>query len=285
MNLLLSALLGAFLSGGLLLIWRAWIGWGDAPKKKRAGIRDRADAGNIWGWLLLGLGLFLLTLLLTRWITFSIGVGCGAAIIRQSVLVNRRARISIETGHALASWVEALAAVMRTHSGLSESISSTAEYASPLIANDVRILAADAQSRSLPEALADFAIRVDHGASDRIAMALIVADSRQTTDLSGLLSEMADLTQQRAEFVSEIAASRSRIFTEAKAIVGFTLFMTVIGILLGKQWLKPFDEPLGEIVLAFIVMLYIAASYLLVQLGKPSEQPRFLTFSRLAGRR
>ncbi len=278
MNVLMAAAVGALLSSGLLLIRLAWVGWGDNRKRRRQGIRDRADAGNILGWLVFGAVLFVLTLLLTRWVTFSIGVGASAGIIRQSVLVNRRARISIETGHALAAWVESLAAVMRTHSGLSESISSTAEYASPLISNDIRILAAEAQSRSLPDALADFAIRVDHEASDRIAMALIVADSRQTTDLSGLLSEMASLTQRRAEFVSDIAASRSRIYTEAKAIVGITLAMTVIGIVFGRRWLEPFSPLLGQIFLAIVVALYLGAGYILVQLGRPTEQPRFLNF-------
>ena len=139
MNTLLAGITGAFLGSGLLLMWRAWLGWSDKPKETRAGMRDRVDAGSLWGWVLFAIMLFLIGYLITRWWAFSLGMAGSAFVIRRSVLINRQARISIETGHALASWVEALSAVMRTHSGLSESISSTSEYVSPLIANDVRL--------------------------------------------------------------------------------------------------------------------------------------------------
>ncbi len=284
MNTLIASLAGGLLALGSLIVWQAWSGWADKPKQARGGMRDRVDAGNILGWLIFGVILFVIGYILTEWWAFSLGLACSAFIIRRSVLINRRARISIETGHALASWVEALAAVMRTHSGLSESISSTSEFVSPVIANDVRLLAADAQSQPLSEALASFARRIDHEASDRIAMALIVADTRQTTDLSALLSEMAELTQARAEFVSEIAASRSRIYTEAKAIVGITLFMTTIGLVFGRAWLGPYGNLFGQLMLIIICALYLSAGYILVQLGRAPEQPRFLTFESHGGR-
>lgn len=177
---------------------------------------------------------------------------------------------------AVAAWTETLRDVLGAAAGLEQAIIASADFAPPLLEDDVRRLAAEIRGRrDLAAALADFATRVDDETADLVAIALTGAH-RRAGDLAALLDRLADTARSEAAMRTRVTASRARVRTAARLIAAVTILMVTGLILLKPSFMGAYDGLLGQGVLAAVVGLFAVALVWLARLGRYERPPRLL---------
>jgi Flp pilus assembly protein TadB len=107
-------------------------------------------------------------------------------------------------------------------------------------------------------ALAELRERMDDPTGRLVVRALLQASQRQSRQLAELLSEMARRARERASLRLRIAPGHARIRTNARIIVTFTLAMAGGLTLFNRQFLRPYDELIGQLVLIIVGLIFTA---------------------------
>jgi Flp pilus assembly protein TadB len=143
--------------------------------------------------------------------------------------------------------------------GLEQTILLTAPFAPSTIADEVGDLAASLRlGRRLSLALEDFTARIDDPTGRLVARALTQASRRQSRQLPELLSELARRARERANLQLRIAPGHAKIRTNAKIVVAFTLAMAAGMVVFNRPFLRPYDTPLGQLVLLAVGIIFAA---------------------------
>jgi Flp pilus assembly protein TadB len=178
---------------------------------------------------------------------------------------------------AVAAWAEMLRDLMAGASGLHQAITATVPIAPEPVREEVTRLSEDLRRGRAPEAaLRDFADEVDNPTADLVSAALSTAASRHATDLGVLLGSLAEAARDQAAMLVRIAASRARVRTSTRIIIGVTLGMAALLLLFSPDYLAPFDTLLGQIVLAVIGAIWGTALVWMVRMARPKQGPRVL---------
>ncbi|MBV2366924.1 type II secretion system F family protein [Streptomonospora nanhaiensis] len=178
---------------------------------------------------------------------------------------------------AVAAWAEMLRDLMASASGLHQAISATVPIAPEPVRAEVSRLADDLRrGRSPQAALRDFADEVDNPTADLVSAALSTAASRHATDLGVLLGSLAEAARDQAAMLVRVAASRARVRTSTRIIIGVTLGMAALLLLFSPDYLAPFDSLLGQVVLAGIGAVWGTALVWMVRMARPKQGPRVL---------
>ncbi|MDA0566144.1 type II secretion system F family protein [Streptomonospora sp. S1-112] len=178
---------------------------------------------------------------------------------------------------AVAAWAEMLRDLMAGASGLHQAISATVPIAPEPVREEVSRLADDLRrGRSPQAALRDFADEVDNPTADLVSAALSTAASRHATDLGVLLGSLAEAARDQAAMLVRIAASRARVRTSTRIIIGVTLGMAALLLLFSPDYLAPFDSLVGQVVLAGIGAIWGTALVWMVRMARPKQGPRVL---------
>jgi len=146
----------------------------------------------------------------------------AAAVLAGPRLLGGRAgrEASIARTEAIASWTEMIRDSIAAASGLEEAIAATAPVAPSAIATEVRLLVRRLEHQPLPDALAAFGEDVAHPSADLVVAALSIAARMEASDLTGLLSRLADAIRGEARMRVRVEVGRTRVRTATKVIVG-----------------------------------------------------------------
>jgi len=212
----------------------------------------------------------------TGWPMAGVSAGAVAAMIPVLLETRRNRDRQLEKSDALAAWAEMLRDTMASHAGLNQAVVMTAAVAPLAIQNEVRTLAVRTERMPLSVALRMFAADVEDSVADLIVASLVIADQYQAQDLTRLLSNIAASSRQQSSMRLRIETGRARTYSSVKWIVVITFGMAVGLVLFSPEFLTPYDDLAGQIVLGVIGALFVGSVWSLIVMSRPVPQPRLL---------
>lgn len=286
MTTVVTALLGAGIGLGLLLLLAGVTG--------RALFTARDDVASRRGQVLanstrmrdiaIAVGVALVVVVLTGWPVGGLLAG-GAALAAPGLLGGRAARESaVARTEAIASWTELIRDSIAAASGLEEAIAATAPIAPEAIRGEVSLLVTRLRHASLPDALAAFGDDVRHPSADLVVAALTIAARMEASDLSSLLSRLAESIRGEARMRIRVEVGRARVRTAAKIIVGVVAATVVLLAGLNREYLEPYGTALGQVVLLVVAAIFAAGGWLLVRMAGIELPERFSARAREVAR-
>ena len=224
----------------------------------------------------IGVGVFVVVWLVTGWPAAGASLAGVAVMGRLFVAAHRQRRLAMDRTEALAAWAEMLRGSIAAHAGLSQALTSTAAVAPAAIRVEVRRLAIRSQQMSLSEALRLFAAEMADPVADLIVAALTISDRHQARNLPRLLGEIARSTRELASMRQRVETGRARTYASARSMVAITMLMVVVLVLFSPDFMAPYDDGWGQVVMLIAGVLFVGAVWALIQMSRPVPQPRVL---------
>jgi len=184
-------------------------------------------------------------------------------------------RASVERTEAIASWTEMIRDSIAAASGLEEAITATGPVAPAPIRTEVGQLCARLRHASLPDALTAFRDDVDHPSADLVVAALTIAARMEASDLTGLLSRLAESIRGEARMRVRVDVGRTRVRTATKVIVGVVAATVVLLTVLNRDYLAAYDSPGGQVALLAVGAVFALGGWLLVHMAELDLPERF----------
>jgi len=218
---------------------------------------------------------FLVVVGVTGWVVGGV-LAAGAVLALPRVLGGKAARQqAIDRTEAVASWTEMVRDSIVAASGLEEAIVATAPVAPAPIGREVRALVRRLDHQRLPDALVAFGNDLDHPSGDLVVAALTIASRLEASDLSGLLSRLADATRGEARMRIRVEVGRTRVRTATKVIVGVVVAAVVFLAVVNREYLAVYDSPTGQLVLAAVGGIFATGAWLLARMSEIELPERF----------
>ena len=217
----------------------------------------------------------LFVLAATGWVVGAV-LAAAAAWFVPGIAGGRAARESaIARTEAIASWTEMIRDSIVAASGLEEAIVATAPVAPKAIAPEVRALVYRLDHQRLPDALVAFGDDLHHPSSDLVVAALVIASRMEASDLSGLLSRLADATRGEARMRIRVEVGRTRVRTATKVIVGVVIAAVLFLAVANAEYLDVYDSPSGQAMLAIVGGVFALGGWLLTRMAAIELPERF----------
>jgi len=296
MIVLLGAIVGLVAAGGVALVGYGLVGsvspvseddaaremLGMAPRPLSGGGQHPGGVGMAswirrYRWRALGaITVFVVGWAATGWLAAGAVLGWVVIVVPLLNDAQKSRRASLALTEALADWADMLRDSMASHAGLGEAIGVTAEVAPEPIKPQVRRLVARAEHQSLSIGLGRFAAEVGDPVADLIVAALSIAADGQARNLPALLGEISAAARAETRMRLRLEASRARTYSSSRVLVAMTFIMSVSLMIFAPEFMAPYSEPVGQIVLMLIGVLFAGALFALVSLSKPVKSPRLL---------
>ena len=223
----------------------------------------------------LAAGTAALVLLATGWPAAGLLVAAAVAVGPRLLGGKAGREASIARTEAIAGWTEMVRDSIAAASGLEEAITATAPVAPPAIRPEVTTLVRRLEHQSLPAALSAFGDEVAHPSADLVVAALSIAASMEASDMTGLLSRLAEAIRGEARMRIRVEVGRTRIRTATKVIVGVVGATLILLAALNPGYLASYDSPTGQLVLVFIGAIFALGGWLLLRMAELDMPERF----------
>lgn len=266
-----ALILGAGVGFGILLVLSGLRGTA-APgtyRPARSWVRLQRRAG-------LTLGAAVAAGLLTRWPVAVIGAALLGAFLPEMAGGKAASERAIARNDAVAAWAELLRDSLSGAHGLEEVIVTTAPIAPLPIRDEVLLLAARIGHERLPDALRRLADDLADSTADLVVAALVVASEGSTRELGDLLGTLAVAARDEAAMRRRVEASRSRARSTVQIVTGVTATMIIGFLLFDRGYLAPYDDALGQLVLALVAGLFGFGLWWLARMARIPAPERFL---------
>jgi len=181
----------------------------------------------------------------------------------------------IDRTEAIASWTELIRDAIAAASGLEEAIVATAPVAPAPIAREVRTMVRRLEHQRLADALVTFGDDLDHPSGDLVVAALVIASRMEASDLSGLLSRLAEATRGEARMRIRVEVGRTRVRTATKVIVGVVAAAVVFLAVANRTYLAAYGTVGGQLVLASVAGVFALGGWLLMRMAQIDLPERF----------
>lgn len=204
----------------------------------------------------------------------------GAAVLAWAAPVlfggERAHRVELARINAVAAWAESLRDVIGAAAGLEQAIRASAASPPPAIRSEVEALAADLRSGvGMEAAMRAFAVRLGDETADLVAMALIGAANR-AGNLAPVLDDLTRTARAEAAMRMRVHTTRARTRTAIRVITAATVAMLVFLLLVSGDYLVPYGDLTGQVVLACAFALFAFGLWWLHRLATPPTAPSFL---------
>jgi hypothetical protein len=221
------------------------------------------------------LGAAVLTLLATGWPVGAL-LAAGAVLAAPKLIGGKAARAeAVQRTEAIATWTEMVRDSIAAASGLEEAINATAAVAPAPIRPEVRRLVARLERQSLTSALAAFGADLAHPSGDLVVAALSIAARTEASDLTGLLSRLADAIRGEARMRIRIDVGRTQVRTASKVIIGVVAATIALLAVLNRDYLAVYADPAGQLVLLVVGGIFALGGWLLVRMAELEMPERF----------
>lgn len=236
------------------------------PILRRAGVQ-----------LPLGVGVALLVLLLTRWAVLAIAAGVLVAFWPALFGGSAAEKLGIARIEGLAAWTESLRDTVAGAVGLEQAIPTTAFAASPAISGELQTLSDRLRMRvPLPQALQRFADDLNDSSADLIIAALILNSRLRGPGLREVLTSLADSARAELDMRQRVNAGRASTRRSVIIVVVVTVVFVFGLAVFNRSYVEPYSSPLGQVVLAIIVSLFLLGFMWLRRLSTFDVPERFL---------
>ena len=217
----------------------------------------------------------LVTMTVTGWFIGAV-MAAIAVLLVPRVLGGKAARQrAINRTEAVASWTEMIRDAIVAASGLEEAIVATGPVAPAPIATEVRTLVRRLDHQRLPDALVAFGEDLNHPSGDLVVAALVIASRMEASDLSGLLSRLAEATRGDARMRIRVEVGRTRVRTATKVIVGVVAAAFVFLALANRSYLAVYDGFGGQMMLGVVGGIFALGGCLLARMAEIDLPERF----------
>ena len=273
---LIGAVCGVGLALGLMLVVLGVRGTEPTPRRRRA--REALAAEPMLLQAMGAFGAALAMYVLTRWVVGAAVAAILAVLLPRSWQRSRDQRSLVASTEAIAAWTEMVRDTLAAAAGLEQAIITTAPTAPEPIREHVTRLA---RRLDMGERLADglrrLADDLANPAADLVVAALVTAAQKEARDLVPLLGSLARSTRAEAEMRLRVHASRARLHTAVRVVVG-TLGLFGGGLIVfNPVYLEPYRTLQGQLVL-LVVAAILGSGYALMQRMAQLRTPeRFLT--------
>jgi hypothetical protein len=220
-------------------------------------------------------GAAMLALVVTGWPVGAL-LAAGAVLGAPKLIGGKAARAeAIQRTEAIATWTEMVRDSIAAASGLEEAINATAAVAPAPIRPEVRLLVARLERQPLTTALAAFGDDLAHPSGDLVVAALSIAARTEASDLTGLLSRLADAIRGEARMRIRVDVGRTQVRTASKVIIGVVAATIALLAVLNRGYLAVYADPAGQLVLLFVGGIFALGGWLLVRMAELEMPDRF----------
>jgi Flp pilus assembly protein TadB len=225
----------------------------------------------------------LLVLLITHWPVGGIAAA-GLALAGPTLVGGSRSeRRAAERVEALAIWTESLRDTIAGAVGLEQAIISTSRAAPAAIAEELVTLADRLRVRMpLTQALHRLADDLDDPSADLVVAALLLNSRLRGPGLRQVLTSLSTSARAELEMRGRVTAGRAATRRSVQIVVGFTVGFVSLLVLFNPSYVEPYDHPIGQLVLLFVVGLFAAGFLWLKRLAAYDVPERFLYTDRAA---
>jgi Flp pilus assembly protein TadB len=182
----------------------------------------------------------------------------------------------IERLEALAQWLNQLAAVHQAGSTLERTIIASARNVPAALRADITRLAARLEDAWSPAvAYRAFAAEQADGVVDHVVLLFQSHQRSRGAGLSAALEALAASIGQQASDLRQVEADRAGVRKEARQVSLFTL--AVVGVcMLNHAWTAPYGTWFGQLLLAFLAVMFVFALAWLRRMARSEPDPRLL---------
>ena len=270
----ITAVLGALVGIGVALLLAGIAGREVLPRPTHSGGRRRG-AGILSVRAATAAGAGLITLAITGW-PVGAALAAAAAVATPRLIGGKAAReAAIAKTEAIATWTEMVRDSIAAASGLEEAIHATASVAPAAIRREVRLLVTRLERHSLANALTAFGEELAHPSGDLVVAALTIAAQTEASDLSSLLSRLAEAIRGEARMRIRVEVGRTQVRTASKVIVGVVGATIALLAVLNRDYLGAYASPGGQMALLIVGGIFAFGGWLLVKMADIEMPERF----------
>ena len=279
MTALVPAIAGALVVAGLIgliLGLRRTAPPPPAPRRARRGpARILAVTPRTRALLLAGLTAGVVVAVVTGWWVAALVMPAAAAGL-PVLLSAPPSTARIGRLEAMEEWTRALSGVLTVGVGLEQALLSTLRSTPDAIRPEVTRLASRLRARwATEDALRAFADDLDDATGDVIAANLILGARRRGSGLASVLESLAESVAADVRARREIEADRAKPRATARWVTIITV--TVLAFLaVSGDYVAPFGSPLGQVILAGLLSLYVATLVWMRRMATGAALPRFI---------
>lgn len=179
----------------------------------------------------------------------------------------------VEMLEALDRWVRSLASTLTTGKSISDAIRISRRTAPKLLADELGVLVSRLNSRwETRDALMRFADGLASPDVDAVVAALILAANRGSNGASVTLHALADSLQAQLKGRRVVDTERAKPYVVVRQVTLITVVSLVVAFVLGRHFFAPYGTPLGQVILAELISLYLGS--LLLMRRQAAQKPR-----------
>ncbi len=245
------------------------------PRKQRF---SRKAIERQTGLVVAAVLVFVLTLVVTRWIVLAIALALLVLLWKRMFGGGREERLAITRVEGLAAWTESLRDTIAGAVGLEQAIPATAVNAAPSIRPSLNLFVDRLRVREpLPDALMKFADDLDDPSADLIVAALILNSRLRGPGLRDVLSALADSARDELDVRRRVEGSRRSTRRSVQIVVTVIGLMSGALVLFNRSYVQPYASVEGQIVLAVVLAIFALSIFWLRRLSGVVTPGRFLT--------
>lgn len=246
----------AFIDGVVLAVGIWLVGRALGAREPRSSARRRSLPLDR-RLLVLGMIVGFATNIFTGWPVAGLLVGAFVMALPQLFGSRRVVEAGIDRTEAIAGWAENLRDTFASGQGLHRTLIVTAAVSPPAIRSAIQQMAEELKGRErLDVVLYRLARTLADPTADLMVSSLILAEQGQADKIGELLSALARTAREEAAMQRRVQAGRARVHTAAAVVTG-TLVVFFVGlVLLGRQFLSPYDSWTGQLVLGIVGLIF-----------------------------
>ena len=288
MEPVLAAWAGMLIVGGVIMVAA---GLRRRPITRRPVRRDAESLGRMWARisrrppgeagrrrdviLLAALIAGFALAAVTGWLIMII-IAPAVAWVLPLILVPPKDR-DVQLLEALDRWVRNLSAALPTGKSVPDAIRLSGRTAPEAIAEPLGALITRLSNRwDSRDALMRFADDLDSPDADTVVAALILAADRGANGAALTLSELADSIQSQLKGRREIATERAKPYIVVRQVTVITALTLSGAFLFARAFFEPYGTPLGQLILAVLIALYLGSLLLMRRRATPQKRQRIL---------
>ena len=266
---------------GLALIIAGLVGWRSKPKDPDE--QTSGDALRKYGQRgIICLGAGLLVGLLSQWPVLGVGTVVLGLFWDQLFGGAASEKLATRQVEALAMWTEALRDTIAGAVGLEQAIPSSARGADPVLRGHLNALLDRLRGRMpLAEALQHLADDLNDASADLVIAALILNSKLRGPGLREVLTALSRSAREEVDMRQRVIAQRAGTRRSVQIIVAVVVVFVLGMALFNHSFVEPYGTPLGEAVLAVVLVLFGLGFWWLRRLSKVEPPSRFLIRARV----
>jgi Flp pilus assembly protein TadB len=273
---LLAIMTGAITGGALFLCIAAIRGLPVRPPDQGPGPLERTLREVYGPRGLIAAVAGIIVLLATRWVVAGIGVAL-LAYSWKSLGGAASERAGMARLEALATWTESLRDTIAGAVGLEAAIPASIRVADASIQGPLLALVDRLHTRvPMHEALRRFAEELADPSSDLIISALIINSRLRGPGLRDLLGSLATAVREELDMRRRVNAQRQGTRRSAQIVIIVSVGLALGLAMFDKSMLSKYDSLVGQLILAFVCLIYAAGIIWLRRLAHFEQPERLL---------